>query len=79
MHAVGTETKTPVIDLHKVSVALYQKLGDEASADLTFGNADRTHFTRKGAMTMARFVAMCASNSTRLSSDAKRASSVWPR
>jgi lysophospholipase L1-like esterase len=57
MHAVGRETKTPVLDLHKVSVAHYQKLGDEASADLTFGNADRTHFTRKGATTMAQFVA----------------------
>ncbi|HET6425534.1 MAG TPA: rhamnogalacturonan acetylesterase [Planctomycetaceae bacterium] len=57
MHAVGKETKTPVIDLHKVSLALYDKLGDEASADLTFGNADRTHFTHKGAVTMAEFVA----------------------
>ncbi len=57
MHAVGKETNTPVIDLHQVSVAHYQKLGDEASADLTFGNADRTHFTRKGATTMAQFVA----------------------
>ncbi len=57
MHAVGKETNTPVLDLHQVSVAHYQKLGDEASADLTFGNADRTHFTRKGATTMAQFVA----------------------
>lgn len=57
MHAVGAETKTPVIDLHKVSVALYQKLGDAASADLTASASDRTHFSRKGAVTMAGVVA----------------------
>lgn len=57
MHAVGKETKTPVLDLHKVSVALYQKLGDTESADLTASPTDRTHFSRKGATTIAGLVA----------------------
>lgn len=57
MFAVGKETQTPVIDLHKVSLAHYQKLGDAGSADLTASASDRTHFSRKGAQTMAKFVA----------------------
>ncbi len=57
MHAVGKETQTAVIDLHKVTLAHYQKLGDPGSAHLTASASDRTHFSRKGAETMAQFVA----------------------
>ncbi len=56
MKIVGEATKTPVIDLHASSVALYDKLGDEASADYTAATTDRTHFSRKGALAMARLV-----------------------
>lgn len=56
MQLVGKATKTPVIDLHASSVALYDKLGDEASADYTAAATDRTHFSRKGALAMAKLV-----------------------
>jgi len=56
MKKVGDETKTPVVDLHASSVALYDKLGDEASADYTAAANDRTHFSRKGALAMAGLV-----------------------
>ncbi len=56
MKQVGAETKTPVVDLHANSVALYDKLGDEASSDYTAAANDRTHFSRKGAMAMAKLV-----------------------
>ena len=57
MKVVGEATRTPVIDLHASSVALYDKLGDEASADYTAAATDRTHFSRKGALAMAKLVA----------------------
>ena len=57
MKVVGEATKTPVIDLHASSVVLYDKLGDEGSADYTAAETDRTHFTRKGALAMAKLVA----------------------
>lgn len=56
MKVVGEATKTPVIDLHASSVAHYDKLGDEASADYTAAATDRTHFSRKGALAMAKLV-----------------------
>ncbi len=57
MKIVGEATKTPVVDLHASSVALYDKLGDEGSADYTAAATDRTHFSRKGALAMAKLVA----------------------
>jgi lysophospholipase L1-like esterase len=57
MQVVGREEKVAVLDLHKVSVELYGKLGDEGSADMTIGPNDRTHFTKKGARVMAGLVA----------------------
>ncbi len=57
MLIVGREEKVAVLDLHKVSVELYGKLGDEGSADMTMGPNDRTHFTKKGARVMAGLVA----------------------
>ena len=56
MKVVGEATKTPVIDLHANSVALYDKLGDEGIADYTAAANDRTHFSRKGALAMAKLV-----------------------
>lgn len=56
MRHVGRETDTPVIDLHAASFKLFGDLGDEGSADLSAAATDRTHFSRKGALAMARLV-----------------------
>jgi lysophospholipase L1-like esterase len=53
---VALEKKVPVIDLHKMSGALFLKLGDAASTDLSVNAKDRTHFSDKGARTMAEFI-----------------------
>jgi lysophospholipase L1-like esterase len=55
--AVAREKRVPVIDLHRVSLELYDRLGDERSADLTASATDRTHFSRKGALAIAGLVA----------------------
>ena len=57
MLAVGAEEQVAVIDLHKASVELFNRLGDEGSADFSPNASDRTHFSRKGALAMARIVA----------------------
>ena len=57
MLKVGKEKGVPVIDLHAASTTLFDRLGDERSADMTASVSDRTHFTRKGARTIARLVA----------------------
>ena len=57
MLKVGKEKGVPVIDLHAASMALFDRLGDERSTDLTASASDRTHFSRKGARTIARLVA----------------------
>ena len=56
MKKVGKEKKVPVIDLHAASRALFNRLGDAGSADLSPSSSDRTHFSRKGARAMARLV-----------------------
>lgn len=56
MIAVGKEKQTPVIDLHKSSVKMFNKLGDAGSADLSPSTTDRTHFSRKGALAIATLV-----------------------
>jgi len=56
MLAVGKEEKAPVVDLHAASVELFNRLGDAGSADLSCSAEDRTHFSEKGARTMARLV-----------------------
>ncbi len=55
--AVGKELSVPLIDLHARSVALFERLGDAGSADLSCNWKDRTHFLDKGARTIARLVA----------------------
>ena len=54
---VAREKGVPVINLHRLSFDLYDKLGDEGSAELTASKADRTHFSRKGALVIAELVA----------------------
>ena len=57
MLKVGKEKGVPVIDLHAASMALFNRLEDRGSADLSASSGDRTHFSRKGAQAMARLVA----------------------
>lgn len=57
MQAVAREKKAPLVDLHAASFAMFDRLGDEASADLSPSADDRTHFSRKGAETIATLVA----------------------
>jgi len=49
--AVALATGTPVINLHRSSVDLFNELGDAGSTDLC-PEGDRTHFNRKGAEKM---------------------------
>jgi lysophospholipase L1-like esterase len=55
--AVGAEKGVPVIDLHARALALFDRLGDDGSADLTASATDRTHFSKKGARLVAGLVA----------------------
>ena len=55
VYAVAAKTKTPMIDLHRRSVELFNELGDEGSADLC-PEGDRTHFNQKGAEKMADLI-----------------------
>ncbi|NBV21987.1 MAG: rhamnogalacturonan acetylesterase [Proteobacteria bacterium] len=56
MKAVAQELKTGLVDLHAASGALFEKLGDAGSADLSCSTTDRTHFSEKGAKAMADLV-----------------------
>ncbi len=56
MKEVAIEKKVPLIDLHKMSGALFLELGDTASTDLSVNETDRSHFSEKGARAMAAFV-----------------------
>ena len=57
MKKVAKGKDVPVIDLHQLAFDLFDKLGDEGSADLTASKADRTHFSKKGALAVAGLVA----------------------
>ena len=66
MKEVAAELNVPLVDLYEKSGALFESLGEEASAALTINAAlnedqplsqDRTHFTPKGATELARMVA----------------------
>lgn len=54
--AVGEEQKVPVIDLNAASTELFERLGDEGSADLSCDPNDRTHFSFKGGREIAKLV-----------------------
>lgn len=56
VHAVGTEKNVPVIDLNKTSTELFNQLGDAGSADFSPAAKDRSHFSRKGALAIAKLV-----------------------
>ncbi|MDA1139805.1 MAG: rhamnogalacturonan acetylesterase [Planctomycetota bacterium] len=56
MKEVALEKNAPLIDLHKMSGALFLKLGDAVSTDLSVNAEDRTHFSDKGARAMAELV-----------------------
>ena len=65
MKRVAKELDVPSIDLHALSGDLFNRLGDEASTDLTNmakPPGDRTHFTPKGARVMAALVARAAAH-----------------
>lgn len=57
MQAVGAETKVPVIDLHAASLRLYGERGDAGSREISPSDSDRTHFSRIGAIAIAKLVA----------------------
>jgi lysophospholipase L1-like esterase len=54
---LGRETQTPVIDLHAVSFALFDQLGEKFCQLYAPSATDRTHFSREGARMIARLVA----------------------
>ncbi len=56
MKAVAKERQVPLVDLHTASGALFERLGDTGSADLSCSETDRTHFSEKGAKAMAELV-----------------------
>lgn len=56
MLAVGAKQLVAVIDLHQSSVELFNGVGDEGSGDFSPNSSDRTHFSRKGALEIARMV-----------------------
>lgn len=53
---VGREMNVPVIDLHAASLALFAKLGDQGSSEFSPSKEDRTHFSRRGALSIAKLV-----------------------
>lgn len=57
MKSVAAEKKAPLVDLHAASFSLFNELGDAGSAELTASANDRTHFSRKGALVIAKLVA----------------------
>ena len=55
--SVGKEMDVPVIDLHSVSFALFQQMGEKFCQFYAPSEKDRTHFSQEGARMMARLVA----------------------
>lgn len=57
MKKVAEEEKVPFVDLHSASRAFFEKLGEKACAKLNASASDHAHFSRQGALEMARLVA----------------------
>ncbi len=57
MKAVSVEMNVPLVDLYTSSGRLYEKLGKAGCAPLACCPADQTHFSKYGAVEMARLVA----------------------
>ena len=81
MKKVGKDQDVPVIDLHAASLALFDRLGDSGSADLSAAADDRSHFSRTGALAMARLVAdaLPAAVPTRRTGESRPRASAAPR
>jgi arylsulfatase A-like enzyme/lysophospholipase L1-like esterase len=58
MKRVGRERMVAVVDLHAASFDLYNERGDEATSWFSPSSDDRTHFSRRGAIEVARLVAL---------------------
>jgi len=56
MKTVAKEKKVLCVALHKLSGEVFQRLGDEKSSDLSCRPGDRTHFSRKGAVLIAKLI-----------------------
>ncbi len=57
MKAVADERKALCVDLHELSGHAFQELGDAGCESFFVGPQDRTHFSQKGAVLMARLIA----------------------
>lgn len=57
MKKVAAERTVSLVDLHAASFSLFNELGDAGSSDLSASASDRTHFSRKGALAIAKLVA----------------------
>jgi lysophospholipase L1-like esterase len=57
MRGVAEEEKVPFIDLQNKSKAFFEKLGPEACEKLNASAEDHAHFSREGALAMARLAA----------------------
>lgn len=54
---VAAEKKVPLVDLHAMSFRIFDERGDAATADWSASTSDRTHFSRLGALEIAKLVA----------------------
>jgi pectinesterase len=58
---IAAEKKVPLIDLHALSIALYEKMGEKAVQEIspikTGGGFDGTHFNEKGGEIVGKIVA----------------------
>ncbi|MDZ4290137.1 MAG: GDSL-type esterase/lipase family protein, partial [Prosthecobacter sp.] len=54
---VGKDMQVPVIDLHRVSFALFEQMGEKFCRLYAPSDTDKTHFSNEGARMIARLVA----------------------
>ena len=57
MKEIASEKGIECIDLYSSSGLLFKRMGDDGTADLFCSPSDRTHFSKKGAETMAGLIA----------------------
>ena len=57
MKRVSETDKVPLVDLHDASKAMLEKMGPKATAKFQSEPKDHTHFSREGALAMAKLVA----------------------
>lgn len=56
VHLVSSELNVPLIDLYTMTGELYESLGEDAATALFCSDKDRTHFSEKGASTLAQMI-----------------------